>query len=203
MAERAREWEWLKSSLTEEAILKFYDQNKPLKMSTDASKAGLGAVLLQKHDTECYSVAYASYTMISAERNYTQIEKETLGAVFGCEKFYEYVYGRSVILETDHKPLMAISQKPLGDAPLCIRRLTLRLQKYDLTFNFKPGKHLVVADKLRRASLHNTKITTEEAMQIHVDSIRAQMPVSDANWAEMVKETQKDEMLKTLMEQIH
>ncbi|KAI5103529.1 methionine synthase [Silurus meridionalis] len=92
-------------------------QEKPLKVSTDASQAGLGAVLLQRHDMEWYPVAYASRTMTSAERNYAQIEKETLGVVFGWERFHEYVYGRSVILETDHKPLIATSKKSLGEVP--------------------------------------------------------------------------------------
>ena len=76
----------------------------PLKVSTDTSKAGLGAVLPQKHDAEWYPLAFASRTRTSVERNYVQIEKKTLGAVYGCEKCHEYVYGRSVILETDHKP---------------------------------------------------------------------------------------------------
>lgn len=109
----------------------------------------------------------------------------------------------TVILETDHKPLIAISQKPLGETPPRIQRLMLRLQKYDLMFEFKPGKHLVVADALSRASLDINKSTTEEVVQIHIDSIRAQMPVSDAKWAEIVKETRKDEKLKRVMEQIH
>ena len=43
MAEHAKEWEWLKKCLTKDPVLKFYDQNKPLKVS--ASKAGLGALL--------------------------------------------------------------------------------------------------------------------------------------------------------------
>ncbi len=41
MPEHAKEWEWLKNSLIREPVLKFYDQDKPLKVSTDASKAGL------------------------------------------------------------------------------------------------------------------------------------------------------------------
>lgn len=141
--------------------------------------------------------------MTSAERNYAQIEKETLGAVFGCKRFHEYVYGRPVILETDHKPLKAISKKPLGEVPPCIQRLMLRLQKYDLAFEFKPGKHLIVADTLSRASLCNNTSTTEEDVQIHVDSIKAQMPVSTAKWADIANETMKDEHLKRVIEIIH
>lgn len=190
--EHVCEWEWLKEALTKEPVLKFYDEDRPLKVSQDASKAGLGAVLLQKHATEWVPIVYASRTMTSAERNYAQIERETLGAVYVCEKFHEYVYGRSVILESDHKPLIAISQKPFGDAPPRIQRLMLRLQKYDLTFEFTPGKHLVVADTLSRASLQHDKSTTEEDVRIHVDYVKAQMPVSEAQWAEIARATQEE-----------
>lgn len=189
-------------ALTKEPVLKFYDEDRPLKVSTDASKASLGVVLLQKHATEWLPIAYASGTMTSAERNYAQIEKETLGAVYGCEKFHEYVYGRSVILETDQKLLIAISQKPLGDAPPSIQCLMLCLQKYDLTFEFTPGKHLVVADTLSRASLQHDKSTTEEDVQIHVDYVKAQMPVSEAKWTEIVRATHEDETLQRVIKQI-
>jgi len=37
----------------------------------------------------------------------------------------------------------------------------LRLQKYDLAFEFKPDKHLIVADTLSRASMCNNTSTTE------------------------------------------
>lgn len=120
-----------------------------------------------------------------------------------CERFHEYVYGRPVILETDHKPLIAKSKKPLGEVPPRIQRLMLRLQKYDLEFEFKPGKHLMVADTLSRASLHNETSTTEEDVRIHVDSIKAQMPVSTAKWAVIANETQKDEHLREVIEIIH
>ena len=63
MAEHSKEWEWLKNSLIKDPVLQLYDQDKLLKVSTDASKAGLRAVLLQKHDAEWYPVAFASSTM--------------------------------------------------------------------------------------------------------------------------------------------
>lgn len=91
------EWDMLKKSLVKEPVLKYFDLALPLKVSTDASKEGLGAVLLQQHGPAWCPVAYASRTMMEAERNYAQIEKETLGAVFGCEKFHEYIYGREVV----------------------------------------------------------------------------------------------------------
>lgn len=59
-----------------EPVLEFNDPEKPVRVSTDASKDKLGAVLLQKHGTEWFPIAYASRTMRAADRNYTQIEKK-------------------------------------------------------------------------------------------------------------------------------
>ena len=78
----------------------------------DASKDGLGAVLLQDHDGDWKPVAYAAQSMTEREQRYAQIEKECLGIVFGCDKFHSYVFGLPHIeLETDHKPLITISKK--------------------------------------------------------------------------------------------
>ena len=43
--------------------------------------------------------------MTDAESRYTQIEKETLAVTWACERFATYVQGKTIILETDHKPL--------------------------------------------------------------------------------------------------
>lgn len=86
-------------------------------MPINTFNTGLKAVLLQTHGTEWYPVAYSSHTLTSAGRNYTKLEKETLGDVYGWQRFHEFVYGRIVTLETEHKLLTAIPQKPLDDTP--------------------------------------------------------------------------------------
>ncbi len=195
------EWEKLKTSLIQDPVLKFYDPTLPVKVSTDAFEDGLGAVLLQEHNGTWFPVAYASQAMNPAERNYIQIEKETLGAVFGCEKFHEYIYGRKVVLETDHKPLTAISKKVLGDTPPSIQRLMLRLQKYSLTFEFTPGKHLVMADTLSRAYLTNTgPSSTDQDVQIHIDCVQKHMPVSEERWRQIAEATANDCQLQVVIE---
>ncbi len=192
----AQEWEKLKNSLIMESVLKLYDPEKSVKVSTDASNDGV--VLLQKHGTEWFPIAYVSRTMTAAEINYAQIEKETLGLVFGCEQFHEYVYGREVIVETDHIPLIAISTKALGDAPPRIQRLLLRLQKYHLTFQFTPRKLLVVADALSRASLcHTGKSSTENDVQIHVGYVV--IPVLRQKWVEFADATASDSILQEVI----
>uniref|UniRef100_A0AAR2KV96 Reverse transcriptase/retrotransposon-derived protein RNase H-like domain-containing protein n=1 Tax=Pygocentrus nattereri TaxID=42514 RepID=A0AAR2KV96_PYGNA len=68
-AKHETEWESLKTILTTEPVLTFFDLSKRTKISTDASKNGLGAVLLQATGDSWNPVAYASRTMTSSERN--------------------------------------------------------------------------------------------------------------------------------------
>ena len=74
--------------LTSEPVLKFYDPDREIKISSDASKSGLGAVLLQKHEG-WMPVAYASRVMTTAETRYAQIEKEMLAITFARERFHQ------------------------------------------------------------------------------------------------------------------
>ena len=108
--------------------------NKPVKLSVDASQSGLGAVLLQ----EDQPIAYASKSLTECQKGYAQIEKETLAIVFGCERFNQYLYGKAIEVETDHKPLEAIFSKPLAKASPRTQRLLLRLQPYHLKVKYVP-----------------------------------------------------------------
>ena len=90
--------------------MKYFNQNLPSKVSVDASKAGLGVVLLQLHCDDWHPVPYASHAMSKSDRNYSPIEKETLAVVYGYDRFNQYVYGRRYIVESDHKPLQSIFQ---------------------------------------------------------------------------------------------
>ena len=145
-------------------------------------------------------IAYASRSLTTAEKNYAQIEKEQLGVVFACERFHIYVYGRQIVIETDHKPLIAISRKPLCDAPPRLQRLLLRIQKYDLTLEYTPGKLLVVADTLSRAFTTRQPVsTTEEDVHIHVCAIRSSLPVSESKWVEIADNTTNDHELHQVL----
>ena len=56
-------------------------------------------------------VAFASRALTDTETRYAQIEKEMLAVVFALQKFDQYVYGQTVTVEDDHKPLKAIAKK--------------------------------------------------------------------------------------------
>lgn len=71
---------------------------------------------------------------------------EAFAVVFGCQKFHQYIYGRTVTVESDHKPLESIFRKPLLSAPMRLQRLLLAVQKYDFKNEYKPGKLMFAAD---------------------------------------------------------
>ena len=55
-------------------------------------------------------------------------QKELLAVVFACDHFDAYIYGRNKIqIETDHKPLESIVQKPLHSVPKRLQRIFLQL----------------------------------------------------------------------------
>ena len=69
--------------------------------------------------------------MTPTQQRYAVIEQEMLAVVFGCQKFHQYIYGKKVKIESDHKPLESIMKKPLQNTPPSLQRMLLSLQKYD------------------------------------------------------------------------
>ena len=86
----------------------------------DASKHGLGAVLLQ----EGKPVAYESKSLSPMEEDYAQIEKEIYAIVLGTERFHQYIYGRHVEMSTDHKLLEAIMSALCSPSPTATNGVT-------------------------------------------------------------------------------
>lgn len=149
----------IKKVLCSDQVLRYFDISKEVNLQVDASKGGLGAVLLQ----EGQPVAYASRALTETECNYPQIDKELLAIVFGCEYFHSYLYGRAIAIQTDHKPLLSIIKKPLQKASPRLQRLLLRLQRYELgSVTYVPGKLLYIADTLSRAYLTDSLSAQDE-----------------------------------------
>ena len=193
-------WKKLKDVVVSSPVLQFFDPRKEIKISSDASQSGLGAVLLQLHDDKWLPVAYASRSMTTAETRYAQIEKETLAMTFACERFDQYIYGGQFLIETDHKPLVSIFQKPLNDCPARLQRFRLRLQKYDFTMIYTPGHKMFVADTLSRSLPKGQVASSETDQDIEgvVAAVMASLPISDDRLDEIRDVMQSDMILQLL-----
>ena len=191
----------IKHTLSVAPVLAFYDVTKPVVITCDASKSGLGAALLQENKP----IAYASRALSDAEKRYAQIKKELLAVVFAFRKFHQYTYGKEAHVESDHKPLEMIVKKPLAEAPPRLQRMLLQLQKYSFDLKFRPGKDMVLADTLSRAYIPEDPADTsmEEELECAVHLITENAPISDARLDEIKQMTKTDTALAKLMSTIH
>ncbi|PFX23812.1 Retrovirus-related Pol polyprotein from transposon 17.6 [Stylophora pistillata] len=144
-------FERVKQLISESPILKYFDPKAAMELRCDASDMSLGACLMQHSQP----VGYASSAMTKTEVNLAQIEKELLTIVFGLERLENYVRGRPVKIETDHKPLGSIFKKRLLGATKPLKRIMLQLQKYDLKVTYKKESEMYLADTLSRAFVHS------------------------------------------------
>jgi len=99
--------------VTQAPVLSYYDPCSELTIQCDTSQGGLGEALLQNGRP----IEYASQALTETEKRYAQIEKEMLAIVFSFEQFNQYIFGRHVNVESDHKPLEIILLIILSNSP--------------------------------------------------------------------------------------
>ena len=95
------------------------------------------------------NIAHASRTLLTAEKAYNQIEKETLSIIFAVTSFHRYLHGRFYNLQTDHKPFLTIFGSNKG-LPVYTTNRLLRwgtiLLNYNLTLEYLPTNKTGNAD---------------------------------------------------------
>ena len=182
--------------ITTPTSLQYFDSAQPVTIQVDASQRGIGAVLLQANGP----VEFASKLLSEAESRYSNIEREMLTVLFGLEKFHYYAYGRPVVVESDHKPLEAISKKHLSSAPPRLARMLLRIQKYDVQIKHLPGKDIPVADALSRIS--SCPGEAVQGLDISVHEVHLHLNASPTRVCQIQEETAKDSTLSSLREVI-
>ncbi|GFQ84803.1 retrovirus-related Pol polyprotein from transposon opus [Trichonephila clavata] len=159
---------------------KYFYKNKVVTVSVDASKNGLGAVLLQ----ESQPVAYGSVSLTQTQQRYAQIEKELMAVIYGLEHFNYYTYGRIVTVQTDHKPILDLSKKPYDTISPRLQRMLLRLNKYNIQLEYVPGKNLVIADAQSTTDKFDEVLGQEATVRINLLT-----QASPTKWEEIAKMT--------------
>ena len=108
----------LKGKVQSVPILVFLDFDKPFLLETDASKEGLGAMLLQKQGDGCYHpVTFSSRSLTSSEKYYHISKLEFLTLKWSVmEHFKEYLVYSPFVVRTDNNLLTYVLTMPNLDA---------------------------------------------------------------------------------------
>ena len=134
----------LKRKLTSAPILIVPEQGQRYTMYCDASRDGLGCVLMQSGRV----VAYGSKQLKNHEQNYPTHDLELAAIVFALKIWRHYLYGEQFEIFSDHKSLKYIFIQ--WDLNMRQRRWIEYLEDYDFTLHYHPGKANVVIDALSR-----------------------------------------------------
>ena len=184
-----------KEEISKNVTLPYFNPNCSTTLQTDASKKGLGAVLLQNSKP----VMFTSRALTGSERNYQNLERECLTTTCRMEKFHYFLYGKEFTLETDQKPLVLIYRKHMVEISPRIQRLIVRsflYQPFDV--QYKEGMEIPLADMLSRVTPTPVEEDGIQLPIVVVNLITSNLPVSSTEIELIHEETSKDPTLTLL-----
>ena len=138
----------LKTLLTTSPITAFPDFSQAFMLYTDASTAGLGAILAQVRDGKEPIICCASRSLNQAEKAYPATKLECLAIVWAVAKFRPYLMAMPFEVFTDHYALQWLKTMRTGSALL--HRWSAALEECDFTVHHRPGKAQTHVDGLSR-----------------------------------------------------
>lgn len=190
-----RAFKEVKQELASERNLVHFNKNWKIKLVCDASKIGIGAVLLHiLPDGSERPISFTSRVLHVAEKNYSVIHKEALAIYWSVCKFYQYLMGKKFILCSDHKSLLALFEENKGIPQMAAGRLqrwALVLSGFKYKMEYIKGTNNGGADGLSRLPLSNKDYEVENEDYFHfVTSER--VPIESS---QIEKETRKDKVL--------
>ncbi|CAF4836697.1 unnamed protein product [Pieris macdunnoughi] len=142
-------FEKIKTLLCSEPILNIYDPDLPIKIYTDASIKGVGAVLKQEDKNgDNRPVAYFSKKLNEVQKKKKAIYLECLAIKEAVKYWQHWLMGKEFMVYSDHKPLENMNIKSRTDEEL--GDLTYYLSQYNFKIKYNPGKLNREADCLSR-----------------------------------------------------
>ena len=143
-----------KETLVTAPTLAYFDTNKESRLFTDASRVGIGFVLMQKQtEDEWKTVQAGSRFITGTEGRYAVIELECLAIAWAIKKCHVFLCGSDhFTVITDHNPLVPVLNSHRLDEienPR-LQRLRTRLMGYNFTARWLKGAKNQAADALSR-----------------------------------------------------
>ncbi|WVZ68074.1 LOW QUALITY PROTEIN: hypothetical protein U9M48_017064 [Paspalum notatum var. saurae] len=154
-------FEELKKRLTTAPVLTFPDMHKPFSVYCDASRLGLGCVLMQEGKV----IAYASRQLRDHEKNYPTHDLELAAVVHALKVWRHYLFGQKCDIYTDHKSLKYIFTRT--ELNMRQRRWLELIKDYDPEIHYHPGKanarvsmefEPTLEQEIRKGQLNDEKI---------------------------------------------
>jgi hypothetical protein len=125
-------------------VLALLDFGLPFTLECDASREGIGAVLMQNMQP----LAYESRKLKGPELLYNIYDKEMLAIMHALAKFRQYLVGARFVVKSNHNSLKyLLEQKDLNERQ---QKWVSKIQAYDFDIEFVKGKNNAVADALSR-----------------------------------------------------
>ncbi|CAH2211447.1 jg5429, partial [Pararge aegeria aegeria] len=155
----------MKVLLCSEPILHIFDPDLPIKIYTDASIKGVGAVLKQEDKNgDGKPVAYFSKKLSESQKKKKAIYLECLAIKEAVKYWQHWLMGKEFMVYSDHKPLENMNIKARTDEEL--GDLTYYLSQYNFKIKYNPGKLNQEADCLSRNPVLEPYKNTEDILKV-------------------------------------
>ncbi|XP_010530537.1 PREDICTED: uncharacterized protein LOC104807122 [Tarenaya hassleriana] len=175
----------LKAKLINSPLLTLPDFTKTFEIECDASRIGIGAVLMQ----EKRPVAYFSEKLSGAQLSYPTYDKEMYALVRALQTWQHYLWPKEFVIHTDHESLKHLK----GQHKLNRRhaKWVEFLETFPYVIRYKQGKENIVADALSR---RYTLISTLDARLLGFEHIK-ELYESDLDFSDVFMACAKAAML--------
>ncbi|KAG0438521.1 Retrovirus-related Pol polyprotein from transposon [Dictyocoela muelleri] len=183
--------------IKQKPLLNHPDINQNFVLKCDASKHGIGSVLLQKAKI----IGFYSSKYSPQENNYSIVEKEVLSIIKSLNHFKPLIYNTKIFIYTDNKNLTF-----RGPLTKRIERWKLTLEEYDYELLHIEGKNNEHADSLSRLLLISEKTDPHdkdriEYPQFEIESIKTAL--LQKNKCDINKQNEKFNDLKEIIKSLH
>eukprot|EP00963_Diacronema_lutheri_P000606 scaffold34_cov337-Pavlova_lutheri.AAC.1 len=140
--------------LTSRPVLQLFHADRPIRIETDASDHGMGAVLVQDVSTNQWKpVEFWSKKFNSAQKNYHPAEKETCAIVYALQHWRHLLFGQQLSVITDNRASMYLQSKSSEQLSPRDQRWIAKLSYFaPFEVHYRPGPENITADYLSRQS---------------------------------------------------